>query len=227
MADVPHDMLCFALSGWWILYSMTAACLLCPYEVFMSLLIAASISSTVTSLAWSWPGHPNPPLCQSWPQIAGATNSGGHKTQHSAPSLSEGTLTLYTESVPTLNTLRGSGQFWHYEEVIMNHFRISCFVHKLIIMSKNRKLYIFFTIWPKTHFGQEQERIVVTLPIEINTGLPYLPISSRHLNISWNIKYPSVPQMTQEGTIRPGNDYEPLAGEIDEAASNNQNNRPG
>ena len=156
-----------------------------------------------------------------------ATNSGGHKTQHSAPSVSEGTLTLDTESVPPLNTLTGSGQFWHYEEVIMNYFRISCFVHKLIIMSKNRKLYIFFTIWPKTHFGQEQERIVVTLPIEINTGLPYLPISSRHLNISWNIKYPSVPQMTQEGTIRPGNDYEPLAGEIDEAASNNQNNRPG
>ena len=73
MADVPHDMLCFTLSGWWILYSMTAACLLFPYEVFMFLLIAASISSTVTSLAWSWPGHPNPPLCQSWPQIAGAT----------------------------------------------------------------------------------------------------------------------------------------------------------
>ena len=31
--------------------------------------------------------------------------------------------------------------------------------------------------------------------------------------------------MTQEGT--PGNDYEPLAEEIDEAASNNQNDRPG
>ena len=174
----------------------------------------------IISLVMAW--SPQPPIMSEL-----ATNSGGHKTQHSAPSVSEGTLTLDTESVPPLNTLTGSGQFWHYEEVIMNHFRISCFVHKLIIMSKNRKLYIFFTIWPKTHFGQEQERIVVTLPIEINTGLPYLPISSRHLNISWNIKYPSVPQMTQEGTIRPGNDYEPLAGEIDEAASNNQNNRPG
>ena len=109
-----------------------------------SLLIVASIS-----LSWS----PQPPIMS-----ARAANSGAQNTStqlHLCPN--EGTLASAT---PKHSQRERGSSFWHFEEVIMSYFRISCFVHKLIIMSKNRKLHIFFTIWPKTHFGQEQERIV-------------------------------------------------------------------
>ena len=75
------------------------------------------------------PGHPNPLLCQPWPQIP------WHKTPGLRPRcLNEGDRDTHTPAL----------QLWHFEEVIIIHFKVSCFVHKLIIMSKNRKLHIFY-----------------------------------------------------------------------------------
>ena len=216
MADIPHDTLLYFVRMMNSLLpdrrvpivSIRGEC---------SLLIVAWISSRVTSLAWS----PQPPIMP-----ALATNSGAQNTStqlHLCVQMRGHWLVL------PLNTQRERGSsFWHFEEVIMNYFRISCFVHKLIIMSKNRKLYIFFTIWPKTHFGQEQERIVVTLPIEINTDRPAL---SHNLLPSFEYFMKHKISLCSSNDPRrncwPENDYEPLAEEIDEAASNNQNNRPG
>ena len=71
MADVPHDTLCFTLSGWWLLYSMTGLCPLCPHEVLMISSYCCLHLLHIASLAWS----PQPPIMS-----ALATNSGAQNT---------------------------------------------------------------------------------------------------------------------------------------------------